>query len=102
MSLMKSKEGGRRGTVPRVGYQPNLSRIRIKILKCSNTQILKYSSTQILKYSSEQGWISAKAQLLSKASLLLPSETWPVLLGNIKLAGNPSQSLLLAGSRGKI
>ena len=39
MSRIKSKEGAR---VHRAGYQPNLSRIRIRILKYLNTKILKH------------------------------------------------------------
>ena len=46
MSLIKSKEGG---TVHRGGYQPNLARIRIRILRFLNTSILKYS-----KYSNSK------------------------------------------------
>ena len=90
MSRIKSKEGAR---VHRAGYQPNLSRIRIRILKYLNT---KYSNTQTLLKevkNSEQDWTSTKAQMLSRA---VPSKTCPVLLRNIKLAGNPAQSLLLA------
>ena len=61
MSLIKSKEGG---TVHRAGYQQNLSRIRIRILRFLNTKILKilkYSNSKELKWT--EGGVGCQPKL---------------------------------------
>ena len=99
MSRIKSKEGAR---VHRAGYQPNLSRIRIRILKYLNTKVLKYSNT--IKEGQEQ-WAGLYVNQSSNAIKGCPLEdlSGPPEKYQIGRKPGPITSFARAlGSRGKI